>query len=460
MASTVFTDAVTPIVSSWLNDVNTAIYKANSSIAGSTARSALAKFADTFSVKDFGAVGDGVTNDLTAFQAAYTAAISAGAEIVIPAGTYALGSTWTLTNPTRIRPLGPVTLKFTGTGQGLVIDGSGIGGCYGMIVGGEMPLRVFGNASITDLVFTKQVHHSSINVICKNGTTGLRTNFCIANVYRVECSVNSPGMTNTPTNGIFIDSTSTNQTTTCVFHGCVIEGMTGDGVVIAGGSMNTFIGGTIEGNTGHGLKITSATSNCFLNNFIGVDFEANTAGDVEESNASQTTYDGCDSTSSMTFDASSTNATVMNCRVNSIVNNGTLLRLYNVLYGISAGSITGSGGPIVKREVYNSSGNTPDIDQSLLTQIATVSCTTGTATSAVTLPATGTRNYVVSAFLPGAASASNYNAIAFIAQNVNTSVILSQTNGTLLTITLVSGVIKVTQSSGTTQSVQVICNPL
>ena len=51
---------------------------------GAVTRTAQAKMRDIVSVKDFGAVGDGVTNDSTAF---YNAAV-AGAKVYVPAGTY------------------------------------------------------------------------------------------------------------------------------------------------------------------------------------------------------------------------------------------------------------------------------------------------------------------------------------------------------------------------------------
>jgi hypothetical protein len=54
---------------------------------GATLRTAKAKMADIVSVKDFGAVGDGVTNDTAAFNLAI-AACSTGQSIYVPVGNY------------------------------------------------------------------------------------------------------------------------------------------------------------------------------------------------------------------------------------------------------------------------------------------------------------------------------------------------------------------------------------
>jgi len=52
---------------------------------GAVTRTAQAKMRDVVSVTDFGAVGDGVTDDIAAFQAAYAALPATGGTIVIPA---------------------------------------------------------------------------------------------------------------------------------------------------------------------------------------------------------------------------------------------------------------------------------------------------------------------------------------------------------------------------------------
>ena len=74
MADTTFIDRSTPIVASWLNDVNKTTYS-------------------SINVKRYGATGNGVTNDQAALQAALTAwETSGGLDLIIPAGTYYLGS--------------------------------------------------------------------------------------------------------------------------------------------------------------------------------------------------------------------------------------------------------------------------------------------------------------------------------------------------------------------------------
>jgi len=55
---------------------------------GAVQRTALSKFRDTVSVKDFGAVGDGVTDDTAALQAAINYSSSMGYKLCVPPNTY------------------------------------------------------------------------------------------------------------------------------------------------------------------------------------------------------------------------------------------------------------------------------------------------------------------------------------------------------------------------------------
>ena len=66
---------------------------------GATTRTAQAKMRDVVSVKDFGAVGDGVADDTAEIQAAFTYLISIGGGLLLfPAGTYLVSTQIILTN--------------------------------------------------------------------------------------------------------------------------------------------------------------------------------------------------------------------------------------------------------------------------------------------------------------------------------------------------------------------------
>lgn len=66
------------------------------STGSSTARALGTRFADSFNVRDYGAVGDGTTNDYTAIQATITAAQANGGFVVFPPGRYVSNSTLTV----------------------------------------------------------------------------------------------------------------------------------------------------------------------------------------------------------------------------------------------------------------------------------------------------------------------------------------------------------------------------
>jgi len=73
-----------------VGDANTSTF--TQSGTGAVERSVAAKLAERISVTDFGAVGNGTTDDATAVQAADTYAATVGAELYFPPGAYKLGS--------------------------------------------------------------------------------------------------------------------------------------------------------------------------------------------------------------------------------------------------------------------------------------------------------------------------------------------------------------------------------
>lgn len=68
-------------------------------LIGSVARTVSTKLQEFVSVKDFGAVGDGVVNDYAAILAANTSATSTGSTLVFPEGTYRIDTSLSFTAP-------------------------------------------------------------------------------------------------------------------------------------------------------------------------------------------------------------------------------------------------------------------------------------------------------------------------------------------------------------------------
>lgn len=95
---------------------------------GATLRTQEAKLRDAFSVKDFGAVADNSTNDASAIQACFTAAIAANKAVYIPAGTYFLSDTGLTWSGAACRivgdGIGVTVLRWNGSSGGIAITQS------------------------------------------------------------------------------------------------------------------------------------------------------------------------------------------------------------------------------------------------------------------------------------------------------------------------------------------------
>lgn len=97
-----------------VNDVLTQIYTSVGGTsgnflesAGATARALKAKLSELgISVKDFGAVGDGIAIDTTAFQAAFNRAKALLCNVIVPAGTYKTDQAITLTSAAGVHVVG------------------------------------------------------------------------------------------------------------------------------------------------------------------------------------------------------------------------------------------------------------------------------------------------------------------------------------------------------------------
>lgn len=151
--------------------------------AGAVNRTSSDKMQDIVSVKDYGAVGDGITDDTAAFNAAILAtAIAGGGIIIAPAATYKIAGTILL--PAYVR------LDLCNS----TIEGAGIGSSTDLL----QTAYLDAGALITNIGTTpdtKLVFNSSIsNAIIQNCGTALNLlNFIncseVSNIRFVDCSV-------------------------------------------------------------------------------------------------------------------------------------------------------------------------------------------------------------------------------------------------------------------------------
>ena len=83
-----------------------------------------------------------------------------------------------------------------------------------------------------------------------------------------------------------------------------------------------------------------------------------------------------------------------------------------------------------------------------------------TATTILTLPTVGSNFYQVLVYLPLAGDTANYSAYAVVSQDLTSTRIMSQVNGTRMVLSLVGQSIRATQTSGITQNITAIANAI
>lgn len=249
---------------------------------GAVATTVQAKLRESVSVKDFGAVGDGVTDDTAGLQAAINYAIGQDKTLRIPAGEY-LYSTLTGLGHSELKILGDgsgvVKIVHTGTGEAIKIDGNG-SFIQGIDVQG---ISIQGNTNTTSILYLRDVARSrfvDINVYDAENTAGIGFNFLGIQLNYFEslmCSQDRQAMTYPPYIGMqMVVSSMLLNCTNNTFVRCYAEGGVAAGDMKIGfrlyeATQNVFIGGASESLQTYGMTIGPV---CSMNTFIGTGFES------------------------------------------------------------------------------------------------------------------------------------------------------------------------------------------
>jgi hypothetical protein len=211
---------------------------------GSTsARTLASRFADTVNVKDWGATGDGTTDDTTAINAAKAVVVSNGGTLYFPQGTYLISDEILFTDASEFKITGDYATIKASTAM-TVADNKCVFHLYGcsdfvienLILDGNRsgrgPTSVFAAHTLrlrSHLSTAKPIKNGIIkNVTVKNG---------VADGFMVSLDSTTPTEVNWPQNILFED--------------CISDNNYRNAATIANGKDITFRGGRYIGSTGN-----------------------------------------------------------------------------------------------------------------------------------------------------------------------------------------------------------------
>jgi hypothetical protein len=233
-----------------------------------------------YDITRWGADPTGVADSQDALDAARAVAAASAptpVEIVFPEGTYRYTTSpdWAISNLT-LRARGRVVLSHEGTGLAWRF-GADAATSYYLNVTQTGDFVISGNANTTDGLQTRHLHHSYIKAEIRNCTsTGAKVYGSVLSTFDIAVTINRGAMTHVPEDGLEIYGTSQiTQTTACKFN-VIIEGVTGNGLILVEAAGNSF-SGTSEGNTLRGVYLFEDSPTNMFDTFF---MEENDTGDV------------------------------------------------------------------------------------------------------------------------------------------------------------------------------------
>jgi hypothetical protein len=254
--------------------------------SGAVARTVQDKLRENVNVKDFGAIGDGVTDDSQAIQNAIDATPNGG-KLYIPTGTYLITTGLTRTNSITIQGdgiygAGGTVLIYTGNGDAFTYGPSGGAGAGARF----QDFRIEGTASGQNGIVVKNVYNQikfekiAIDGFSGSGANGAYLEDCW-DIQFSKCSFSQNY------NGLSCGIGATfGVVNACSWINCEFNSCPNVGLSIQSGSNNTIFGCDFSGVGKIGVDLAAnlspGTNRACKSNYIGSSYfeGANTGGEI------------------------------------------------------------------------------------------------------------------------------------------------------------------------------------
>ena len=261
--------------------VNADIVAYDPPFTGGVATTVEDKLEQYVSVKDFGAVGDGVVDDTAAIQAA----IASGKPIYFPKPSvaYTTSQTITITTPTFLYADPETRVKLTAADSAVIEIDYTNGGPFFDHTGSIENFVLDGNGNAVDGLSLKAVISANFPNIRVTNVTGAGLHMHWAQLCYFEnftVSDNVESFTTTPVNGVLADTASCSANT---FTNICIEKVSGAGIKGVSLVNSLFLNGTSEGNDTTGIELGETPAGALVaigNTFVGMDLEVNPTADI------------------------------------------------------------------------------------------------------------------------------------------------------------------------------------
>ena len=242
---------------------------------GAVQRTVAARLGEVVSVKDFGAVGNGVANDTTAIVNAIASLGAAGGTVFFPPGNYAIGSTVTVPSFVRLSGAGKGASILTKTFNGVMLDFSGASKAVRCGKSSANDLQLIGHFTTGALIRAQYADHLNFERVWfhSNGDIAF-WGIELWDTYFRACEWDSCGaVTGSSGANVRLDSSTTDSTNNIYFVQCRWENFPGATLYIneAGSSHYPYAIWLVECKMESGVWWGTASSGYFIDTTGSVD---------------------------------------------------------------------------------------------------------------------------------------------------------------------------------------------